>query len=84
MRALFLIAALAAATSAIAASPTPPTPPVAPSAPAVAFKDAQKAMPPLRLRDPVMFDGRRQLAPGRFGPPTNKPHPRNGGGPDIG
>ena len=83
MRALFLIAALTATTPAIAASPTPPTPPVVPSPPAVALENAQKAVPPLRLRDPVLYDGRRQLAPGRFGP-ANKPSPRNGGGPEIG
>lgn len=85
MRALFLIAALATATPAIAASPTPPAPPVAPTAPAVAFKDAQKAIPPLRLRAPLMIDDRRRLAPrGGFGPGSNKPNPRNGGGPEIG
>ena len=80
MRALFLLAALTATSSVFAASPTPPTPPVAPSAPAVAFEKAEKATPPLRLRDPVMFDGRRKLAPGGFGPSKSVPAPRSGPG----
>jgi hypothetical protein len=85
MRALFLIAALAAATPAIAASPTPPTPPIAPSPPALALENAQKAIPPLRLRSPLMLDDRRRMVPpGRFDQPTGKPNPKNGGGPEIG
>ncbi len=82
MRALFLIAALTATTSAFAASPTPPTPPVAPSPPALALENGQKAVPPLRLREPMLFDGRRRLAPSGFGPPKAVPGPRPG--PEIG
>jgi len=80
MRAVFLLAALAIATPAIAATPTPPSPPVAPSPPAVAFDRAEKATPPLRLREPMLFDGRRRLAPSGLGPPKAVPGPRPGPG----
>lgn len=79
MRALFLIAALATASPAFAASPTPPTPPVAPSAPAIALENAQKAIPPLRLRAPLLLDDRRRLAPpGYKTPPGPRPGPEIG------
>jgi hypothetical protein len=79
MRALFLIAALTATTPAIAASPTPPTPPVAPSPPALALENGQKAVPPLRLRSPLLLDDRRRLAPpGYKTPPGPRPGPEIG------
>ncbi len=79
MRALFLIAALTATTPAIAASPTPPTPPVAPSPPALALENAKKAVPPLRLRAPLLLDDRRRLAPpGYKTPPGPRPGPEIG------
>ncbi|MES2472179.1 MAG: hypothetical protein V4601_05000 [Pseudomonadota bacterium] len=85
MRTLFLLAALSFPLPAFAASPTPPAPPVAPSAPSIAFDKAQKATAPIRLRDPLMLDDRRhQLTPPGRLPGSNKPMPKNGGGPEIG
>lgn len=79
MRTLFLIAALTATTSAFAASPTPPTPPVAPSPPALALENGQKAVPPLRLRAPLLLDDRRRLAPPDYKTPSgSRPGPEIG------
>ena len=82
MRALFLMAALTFASPAYAAAPKPPAPPSTPSIAPV--QGTQKAAP-LRLRNPLMLDDRRhQLAPPGRIPGTNRPMPKNGGGPEIG
>ncbi len=84
MRTPFLMAALigAIAAPAFAATPTPPTPPSAPSVAPV--QGTQKAAP-LRLRNPLMLDDRRRMAPpGRIDPGSYKSMPKNGSGPEIG
>ncbi len=63
MRALFLLAALNFASPSVAAAPNSAMTPFTPAPQAAALQDAEKAIPPLRLRDPVVFDGLRRLAP---------------------
>ena len=72
---------LVIAAPAIAATSTPtPSPTSAPGIKKVEKKDA-----PIRLRDPLRIDDRRhQLTPPGRLPGSNKPMPKNGGGPEIG
>jgi len=70
---------LIAVTPALAASPTPQP------APAPGIQNVEKKDAPLRLREPLLLDDRRhQLAPPGGLPGSNKPLPKNGGGPEIG
>lgn len=81
MRVILPAALLLIGAPAIAATQTPsPSPTSAPGIQRVEKKDA-----PLRLRDPLRIDDRRhQLTPPGRLPGSNKPMPKNGGGPEIG
>jgi len=82
MRVILTIAFAVFAAPAFAATPTPPTPP---SPPAVTPVQGTQKAAPLRLRNPLMLDDRRRMAPnGRLDPGSRKPMPKNGGGPEIG
>ena len=81
MRRVLTIACALALPSIALAAPSTSAPPPAPPAQTIQKADQK----PLRLRDPLLLDDRRhQLAPPGRLPGSNKPLPKNGGGPEIG
>ena len=81
MRRVLTIACALALPSIAFAAPSTSAPPPAPPAQTIQKADQK----PLRLRDPLLLDDRRhQLAPPGRLPGSNKPLPKNGGGPEIG
>lgn len=78
MRVFLLIAALAVAAPALAETSEPLAPPVAVTPPVATVQDARKSTAsPLRLREPMLYDGRRH--------PVNphEPSRQNAAGPGI-
>jgi len=81
MRVILTMACALAFSASAFAAPSTSTPPPAPPAQTIQKADQK----PLRLREPLLLDDRRhQLAPPGRLPGSNKPMPKDGGGPEIG